>query len=159
MAEDWDSLKELRLRTSDPFGFIDLQTVANKTLLPATPIAQTAYRSEVDKEYLEYKNGSWVHVNIEISDEMMNGFIDQYGVTKSIEKCINIILASIGKKLFIAQSSSGTESFTFTNLTTMRNFYEALKETAKEEASSETGYSSGRFLASGPSIVGGIIEW
>lgn len=159
MAEVWASLKELRLRTSDPFGFIDIQTVANKAALPATPKAQTVYRSEADSEYFEYKNSAWVYVDIAVSDEMMNGFIASFGVTKSIAKCIDIILAGIGKDLYIAQSSSGTESFVFTNLTTMRNYYEALKGSAKEEASDESGYSSGRFFASGPSVVGGVIQW
>ena len=159
MAEVWASLKELRIRTSDPFGFIDIQTVVDKTALPATPIAQTVYRSEADKEYLEYKNSAWVHVDIEISDEMMNTFIASYGVTKSVEKCINLILASLGKKLFIAQSNSGTESFVFQNLTTMRNFYESMRDEAKEESSTETGYSTGRFFASGPSVVGGMMQW
>ena len=159
MAEVWASLKELRIRTSDPFGFIDIQTVADKTELPATPIAQTVYRSEADKEYLEYKNSAWVHVDIEISDEMMNSLIASYGVTKSVEKCINLILASLGKKLSIEKSDSGTESFTFTSLKAQYDFYKALKTDAKEEASEETGYSTGRFFASGHSVVGGMLQW
>ena len=158
MAEVWASLKELRLRTSDPFGFIDIQTVANKAALPATPKAQTVYRSEADSEYFEYKNAAWVHVDIEVSDEMTNGFIAMYGVTKSIEKVVSLILASLGKKLSIERSESGTESFTFTNLKSMYNYYKSLKADAKEEASDESGYSSGRFFASGPSMVGGMMQ-
>ena len=159
MAEVWSSLKELRLRTSDPFGFIDIQTAANQAAFPATTKAQTVYRSEADSEYFEYKNSAWVHVDIEVSDEMMNTFIASYGVTKSVEKCINLILASLGKKLAIERSDSGTESFTFTSLKAQYDFYKALKTDAKEEASEETGYSTGRLFASGPSVVGGMMQW
>ena len=159
MAEVWASLKELRIRTSDPFGFIDIQTAANQAAFPVTPKAQTVYRSEADAEYFEYKNSAWVRVDIEISDEMMNAFIASYGVTKSVEKCINLILASLGKKLAIERSESGTESFTFTSLKAQYDFYKALRDDAKEEASEETGYSTGRFFASGPSVVGGMLQW
>lgn len=156
MAEVWASLKELRIRTSDPFGFIDIQTVVNNAAFPATPKAQTVYRSEADSEYFEYKNSAWVHVDIEVSDEMMNSLIASYGVTKSVEKCINLILASLGKKLAIEKSDSGTESFTFTSLKAQYDFYKALKTDAKEEASEETGYSTGRFFGSCGSVVGGM---
>lgn len=159
MAEVWASLKELRIRTSDPFGFIDIQTVANKAALPATPIAQTVYRSEADKEYLKYENNVWEHVNIEVSDEMMNGYIAQYGVTKSISKVVTLILASLGKKLQIERTDSGTESYTFTTLKNLYDYYKALRDNAKEEASDESGYSSGRFFCTGPSKVGGINQW
>ena len=159
MAEVWASLKELRLRTSDPFGFIDIQTAANQSAFPTTPKAQTVYRSEADSEYFEYKNSAWVHVDIEISDDMMNTFIASYGVTKSVEKCLNLIIASLGKKLAIAQSDSGTEAFTFTSLQSMLDYYRSMRDEAKEEASEETGYSTGRFFASGPSVVGGMMQW
>ena len=159
MAEVWASLKELRIRTSDPFGFIDIQTAVNQAAFPATPKAQTVYRSESDSEYFEYKDGAWSHVDIEISDDMMNSFIASYGVTKSVEKCINLILASLGKNLSIERSESGTESFTFTSLKAQYDFYKALKTDAKEEASEETGYSTGRFFASGPRVVGGMMQW
>lgn len=157
----WADLKELRLKTCDPDGFIDLETVANASALPVTPKGQTAYRKEDSGEYVAYDAEllEWKSVKLEISDARMMATIDAKGsVTAAAPAIVRQIMASLGARLQVARHQGGAESTDFVNLTTIYNFYKSLAESMEQEAAVESGSSEGRYIRTRrPCIGGGMI--
>jgi hypothetical protein len=145
----WADLKELRLKTCDPDGYIDLETVATAAALPGTPKGQTAYRKEDSGEYVAYDAEllSWEPVRLEVSDARLMAMIDTYGgVSKAAPYAVRQIMAGLGARLRIARTQGGAESTDFVNLTTLYNFYKDLIASMTEEVAQEAGESQGRML-------------
>jgi hypothetical protein len=157
----WADLKELRLKTCDPDGYIDLDTVANVAALPVAPKGQTAYRKEDSGDYVAYDAEllAWGPVKLEVSDARAMAMVDAYGsASRAAPYMVRQIMAGLGAKMRIARSQGGAGSTDFVNLTTLYNFYKGIIETFEVEAAVEEGASEGRYLRTKrPSIGGGMI--
>lgn len=156
----WADIKELRLKTCDPDGFINLETVSNAAALPSVPLGQTAYRKESTGEYVAYDAELlvWEPVKLEVSDSRLSAMIDSYGsVAKAAPYAVRQVMASLGARMRIARLEGGAESTEFVNLTTLYNFYKNLSESMETEVAVEAGTSAGRYLTTkSPDIGGGM---
>lgn len=145
----FDQIKEVRLIINDPEGFINLLEVA---ALPVTYAHQTAYKLIADGVY--YEEGD-VALDLQVSDDRISAWYDEGGLNYAVCQAIQQILNKIGRDLLIARSAGGAESTDFVNLTTLRNYYEALKKTYTEEAKT---LNTGIWVTSkAPTIAGGEI--
>lgn len=143
----WADLKELRLKICDPQNVIDLVSVANISARPTAPAAQTAYLVQDLGVYQIYDAGlaDWIRVDLELSDSRLGALIDAFGMDRAAAEAIDLIIVSIGKKLWIARSQSGSEGIDFVNLTTAYNFYKSLSEAFREKAKEADGVSTGLY--------------
>lgn len=160
MAEVWTSLKEVRLKLSDPSGVIGLETVTAVTDLPDPPERQTVYRVEETGEYRVYDNdlGIWETVDLELSDERLNNLISLYGSEKAVLRAITAIIASLRSKIKVARSSAGGEATEFTSLVDTLAFYTELRNEYEIEKKENAGVSTGRMIFTTRPVIGGIEE-
>jgi len=148
---------EMRLSLKDPLGFISVVEVADAASRPESPAAQTLYFVADVSEYHSFENGDWVRQDVEMSNERMGTFIDLYGETKARYHIVKEFVRSLGQKLYLAQHNNGSESYVYQNLTTMRNFYEAMLDSLKEDVLEESGHSTGRYVKTKRQVVGGML--
>lgn len=157
----WADLKELRLKTCDPDGFIDLETVTNAAALPATPKGQTAYRKEDSGEYVSYDAEllAWKPVKLEMSDSRAMALIDVKGSPSAAAPfVVRQIMSSLGAQMRIARIQGGAGSTDFVNLTTLYNYYKGIVEDMEASVKVEVGQSGGRYFhTKRPSIGGGML--
>ncbi len=140
-------------------GVIAIVSVADATarLAITSPAKQTAYQQADDDTYWIYDFDllTWQQVDLELADVRLENLIDLYGVGRAAPKAVHLILASVGKKLGIASSSSGAESTTYQTLRDTYTFYKDLAASMEEETEKEEGTSTGRYVRMHRPCIGG----
>lgn len=159
---DWEKIKDVRLKIDDPQDFINLETVATPSALPATPVKQTAYRVESTGGYYEtiVESGAistdYTYVEIQISDTQLLSIISTVGQEKAPCRALNRIAAKIGSQLGIVRTQDGAESTQYLALLDAYKYYKSLAADCAEIVKEDSGNNSGRYgLSSQPEIGGG----
>lgn len=119
----FDQIKEVRLTISDPPGFIDFIEVADFNALPATQVAQTAYKAIDTGTYYDKSTGSWLAERLLVSDADISTWIDAFGVQGAVRKAVERILATLPAHMQIVKNSDGAESTEFLKLLDLQKFY------------------------------------
>jgi hypothetical protein len=152
----------LRLEISDPYGVINLLSVASKSNLPKEPIPQTAYKVLTDNAYyksdIEIDAGitDYYRIELQLSDSRISDMIDLYGEKKAVRIALLAILKRLGTQFPIVRSQSGAESTQYQSLLDLYRFYKGLADDAAEQEAIDTGNNSGRwFKMKQPRIGGG----
>ena len=155
MTED---LATARIKLSDPAGVIALADVATYADLPSSPASQTAYRVLDTGVYYKYDSGmsAWSAVDLLISDDRLQNLIDLYGINKTVQRAISIILSGLYAKRQAVQVSSGAESTQYQTLSDIITFYNALKAEYAEEDATDNAVNTGRIGRFRAPAVGGF---
>lgn len=151
----FSDIKEVRLTLSEPAGFIDFAEVANFAALPATPVGQTAYRATDTGTYYSKDSGSWVAVQLMVSDTDLGAWFDSFGHDGAVRKAIERILATLPSRLLMVKNSDGAESVEYVKLLDLQKFY---RQWLDDLTPKESVASSGRYLKTkAPCVVGGNV--
>ena len=143
-------IKEVRLRISDPEGFIDFQEASS---WPGTPAPQTAYR--ISGVYYDTETTT---VDLLVSDSRISDWYDDYGVTGAVVRALKAIIAGLAARIPIVRSDSGAESTEYTSLVDMYAFYKGLLSDAESDDDKANDVSTGGwYTASTPEIAGGNV--
>ena len=159
MAEEWNSLKIVRMKLKDPAGVIILEHVSDTTSLPATPKRQAAYRTDDSGNWQTFDGTKWSLVDLSISDERLNELIAANGVDGAVVEALPEIIATLFDRLQIVSTSSGVESFQYLSLEKAIAFYKEMRNIYSEQKQKSSGLSTGRFFRGSRPEVGGIREW
>lgn len=157
-------IKEVRLRISDPYLFIDMLEVATPASLPMTPAIQTVYKAASDGGYYATVADSPVTVpddydlqELRISDTRITAWIDYDGVNYATCRALKQIVAQLGVELGgLKRTSTGAEDTEFQDIEKLYNYYKGLLDDCREETKKANGNSTGRLgKMSDPEIAGG----
>jgi hypothetical protein len=160
-------LKEVRLRISDPYLFIDILSVAasaNLPIAPAAPASQTVYKTISTGAYYApsidapaVAPDDYTIQELRISDSRIEGWIDSGGVNYATCRALKQIVAQLGVELGgIKKTSTGAEDTEFQDILSLYNYYKGLLADCKEDAKEEAGNSTGRIgKMTAPTIAGG----
>ena len=153
------SIFDVRLRISDPPGFIAFEEVAN---LPATPANQTAYLYNSNYYSTDKLTGA-VATDYEIeellvSDERIQNWITLVDEDYAVCQAIKAILPQLGKQMQIARLGTGAESVAYQTLRDSYYYYKDLSEMCNEDIKAKAGNNTGRMGAMKvPEIAGGEV--
>ena len=155
MTED---LATARIKLSDPAGVIAFADVDTYTDLPSSPASQTAYRALDTGVYYKYDSGmsAWSAVDLLISDDRLQNLIDLYGINKTVQRAISIILSGLYAKRQAVKIDSGAESTQYQTLNDIIAFYNALKAEYAEEDATDNAVNTGRIGRFRAPAVGGF---
>lgn len=144
------SLFDVRLRISDPSGFIRLETAVT---FPVSPLKQTAYL--IDGDY--YSTATNI-LDLRISDERIQNWIDLKDEDYATCQAIKAILPQLGAEIGIVRSTTGAESTEYSTLIDTYNYYKSLLADCTSEKKSNENNNSGRWGGSkAVEIAGGNI--
>jgi len=152
----------LRLEINDPYGVINILSVATKSVLPGTPAPQTAYKVTANGGYYrtlleeDAELSDYELIQLQISDDKLSDIIDEYGEQKAIRIALQSIIKRIIAQFPIVRSQSGAESIQYQSLMDLYKVYKGLLDIAKEQELEDTGNSTGQwFQMKTPTIGGG----
>lgn len=157
-----EQIFNVRLRISDPPGFIRFIEVATTGDLPASPQAQTAYLVTADGNYYSTTKttgatpSDYTVEELRVSDDRISNWIDLGGEDYATCQSLKAIVSQIGYDLGIKKNETGAESVEYTSLKDTYEYYKGLLALCSEEKRSNEGNSSGRWGGSvQPEIAGG----
>jgi hypothetical protein len=154
-------IKNLRLEITDPYGVIELITVANLTDLPAAPLPQTAYYvAAIGAFYVTEKESGAVatdyrRVELQLSNDRINNLIDLYGEARAVGAALKAITKRLGARIPLVRQSSGAESFEYQSLSDLYAYYKGLAADADVQVNIDTNNNAGRYFASKNPEIGG----
>jgi hypothetical protein len=147
-----EELFEMRLRINDPADIIAIEAVDS---LPASPVAQTAYRLSTNGTYNTNDGTSWSVLELELSDARILSTIDSLGDAAEC-RLLSYITRKLGSKLFLVKNTSGADSTEYVKVLDLYNYYKQLMADCKAERKSDLGKNTGRVgKISTPTIAGG----
>lgn len=147
---------DVRLRISDPPGFIAFSEVSS---LPATPSNQTAYLyndNYYSTDVTEFASADDYSIeDLLVSDARIENWIDLNGVDSAVCYSLKSMIAQIGRSLQIKKNSTGADSTEYQTLKDTYDYYKGLLALCSEEKQSNAGNSSGRWGSSVQPEIGG----
>ena len=141
------SIFDVRLRISDPPGFISLESAV---AFPASPANQTAYLIGSD-----YYSTATVIETLRVSDVRIQAWITLVDEDYAVCQSIKAILPQLGAELGLVRSGTGAESTEYTTLIDTYNYYKSLLAELTEEKKSNDNNNSGRIGGSYAVEIGG----
>lgn len=157
-------IRNIRLSIDDPAGFIDIIQVSSLTDLPISPAQQTVYNVISNGWYVATKKtngavpGDYVQQSLYISDASIDRYVTEHGESKAIPFLIMDIMSKLSNECIMQSTSTGSESKTYTSLTSRLAFYEKLLQKYQDQSAIVTNNSTGRhFKTHNPCIAGGNI--
>ena len=151
----------VRLRISDPPGFIQFLEVANKAALPSDPEFQTAYLVVADSGYYATSKltgaaeADYELQDLLVSDIRIGLWIDAYDEDTATCKALTAIVSQLGRQLQIKKIDAGADSTEFTSLLDTLNYYKDLLALCSEEKKSNNNNNSGKMGGSKAPVIGG----
>lgn len=150
-------IKEIRLKLHEPLGFINI--IEAEIELPASGVDQTLYTIKDSGIYQYWKTSAWKTAKLNISDEQIGLLVDLYGVEKATVRVVQQIINALGQELRISRQDDGVESFQYTSLKELYEYYKGIKDSLNEEIAEEAGTNTGRSFHPCSRPVGGVFEW
>jgi len=154
-------IKEVRLKTDDPAGFINLLEVSS---LPASPANQTAYKLTTTGTYHATDAeapiaADWETLDLFVSDERIGEWVDLDGTLYATCQTVKQIIVKLGQSMKLKRSDSGAESTEWTALNDAYAFYKGLLASCTDEYNKSKAVSGGRWggSRSNPDLYGGNI--
>lgn len=160
-------IKEVRLRISDPYLFINILEAATPAALPTSPASQTAYKATSTGDYYATSKTSdnfpltvpddYDIQELRISDARISAWIDSDSVNYATCRALKQIVGQLGVELGgIKKTSTGAEDTEFQDIEKLYNYYKALLADCKEDTKKANGNSTGRVgKMTSPEIAGG----
>jgi hypothetical protein len=159
-----EQIFDVRLRISDPPGFITFAEVATKTDLPATPASQTAYLVAADGNYYSTEKPSdaapsdYSVEELLVSDARIGNWIDLSGEDSATCNSLKGIISQIGRSLQIKKNATGADSVEYQTLKDTYDYYKSMLALCSEEKKSNAGNNSGKWGQTvQPEIAGGNV--
>lgn len=158
---DQSDIFEVRLKLSDPFGFIAFVEVDDADSLPASPASQTCY---LQSDVGEYKStdlttnatsDDYDTEDLFISDDYLGTLIDDYGTYSATCKALKIAVARLGKEMLVKKNSAGADSTEYQELSAMVAYYQDLLELCSDDKKSANKNDSGRWHATKSQEIAG----
>jgi len=155
------SVFDVRLRISDPAGFINFIEIATTGDLPAAPASQTAYLVTADGNYYATDKltgavlADYEIQDLYVSDARIQNWIDLNGEDYATCQAINAIKPQLLTQMQLVRNGTGAES---TQYQTLRDTYYYLKELSiecSETKKSNDNNNSGRMGGSKAPVIGG----
>jgi hypothetical protein len=154
-------IKEVRLKTDDPSGFINLLEVSS---LPSAPANQTAYKLTSAGTYHATDVAAplaadWETLDLFVSDTRIGEWIDTDGVLYATCQSVKQIIVKLGQSMKLKRSDSGAESTEWTALNDAYAFYKGLLATCTDEYNKSKSVAAGRWggSRSNPDLYGGNV--
>ena len=158
------SIFDVRLRISDPAGFIAFVEVATTALLPAAPANQTAYKVTADGNYYATDKTSgatpadYEIQELLISDARIQNWITLNGEDYATCQAINAIKPQLLQKMQLVRIVDGADSTQYQTLKDTYEYLKALGEECKEESRTNAGNNTGKIGAMKvPEVAGGAV--
>jgi hypothetical protein len=157
----YDQIASIRIKIYDPEGAIKIIKIDNLSNLPENSPKNIAYFVSETSNYMmangdaPYTQDSYKICDISISDEEISKIITDFGAANAIEICIRRIMSQLGKKMSLASMQNGSESFNFTSLREMYDFYKSLIESYKIQNNILSKNSTGKIGKSRTVEIGG----
>lgn len=147
----------VRLRVSDPAGFIAFEEA---TTLPSAPANQTAYLYDGDYYATERTSGATLSdyevQELRLSDSVIGGYIDNSGVQGAMCEAIKQLIANLGMEMRIKSLSGGADTTEYQSLSDLSSYYTDLLAICVDDKKEDAGNNTGRmFTTKAPEIAGG----
>jgi hypothetical protein len=156
-----DQIFDLRIKISDPPGFIAFSEVDDSASLPATPVSQTAYLQSDTGEYKSTEVTSDAEADdyevetLSISDSVLSDLIDTYGEASAVCRSIKRIVAQLGNEMRIKKLDGGADSTEYQSLSDLVAYYSELLDIFSDEKASEENADTGRMFKTKAPLIGG----
>ncbi len=156
-----EQIFEIRLRISDPPGFISFLEIALLESLPAVPANQTCYYvDETLNYYSTEKTSGALPANytveaLRVSDTRLSNWIDLYGLDGATCQAIKAIISQIGQELQIKKNATGADSVEYQALADTIAFYKDLLSLCSEQKKSNANNNSGKMGGSAAPVIAG----
>jgi len=151
-----DQIFDVRLRISDPPGFIAFEEV---TALPSSPSPQTCYLLSGVYYSTEKTTGAvagdYTIEELMVSDVRIGNWIDLNGSDYATCQSIKSIISQIGRSLQIKRNSTGADSTEYQTLADTLAYYKDLLSLCTEEKQANSGNNSGRWGQTKQPEIGG----
>ena len=158
------SIFDVRLRISDPAGFIAFIEVATTGDLPAAPANQTAYLVTADGNYYATDKltgaiaSDYEIQELYVSDDRIQNWIDLVSEDYATCQAIKAIMPQLGKQMMLVRMGTGAESTQYQTLKDTYDYYKNLLALCNEEKKTNSGNTTGRMGAmKAPEIAGGEV--
>jgi len=158
------SVFDVRLRISDPSGFINFIEIATTGDLPAISASQTAYLVTADGNYYATDKltgavlADYEIQDLFVSDERIQNWIDLSGEDYATCQAIKAILPQLGAMMQLKKNGTGAEAVEYQTLKDTYTYYRDLLALCNDEKKSNENNNSGRMGGSkAPTIGGGDI--
>lgn len=152
---------DVRLRISDPPGFIAFEEEATTGDLPAAPASQTAYLVTADGNYYSTEKtagateSDYEIEELLISDARIGNWIDMGGEDFATCQALKAILGQLGRSMQIKKNATGAESVEYQTLADSYSYYKGILTLCSEEKKSNEGNNSGKWGGSADPIIAG----
>jgi len=158
------SIFDVRLRVSDPSGFINFIEVADTASLPAAPASQTAYKVTADGNYYatDVLTGAvladYEIQDLFVSDARIQNWIDLSGEDYATCQSIDAIKPQLLAKMQLVRNGTGAELAQYQTLKGTYDYLKELSTECNEDKKTNDGNSTGKMGGSkAPTIGGGDI--
>ena len=152
---------EVRLRISDPAGFISFIEVADTASLPTDPASQTAYLVTADGNYYSTEKtigatpADYSIEELKVSDVRISAWIDAADVDTATCMALKAIISQIGQSMQIKRNDAGADSTEYQSLKDTYEYYKGLLLLCSEEKQSNNNNNSGRYSGTVQPEIGG----
>lgn len=151
-----DEIFTVRLRISDPAGFIAFSEV---TSLPSTPASQTAYLYDGSYYATEKESSATISdyeiQTLRISDSVIEGYIDDSSVQGAMCESIKQLIAALGMEMRIKSLSGGADTTEYQSLSDLSTYYKDLLSICVDDKKEDAGNNTGRMFTTMAVEIGG----
>lgn len=154
----FDKIKEVRIRIDDPYGVIEIESVATIEDLPEAPGPYTIYKVESSGAYVTKYEGadSYTTLTLYLSDYRLEQWIDTNGLDYAECRGLQAIAAKVGAEVRIKRIQAGAESTEYQSIMDLYRYYKSVAEDCEKRRSKDSGVNSGRYgSTTQPEIAGG----
>jgi len=139
---------QVRLAVNDP-DVIAIIQVAAAANLPTSPEPQTAYYTTATARYYitniteDAELSDYEYAELSISDARISTLIDSVGVELSVCRVLTIIAGTLGNKLRLIRTTSGSESADYADISKLYKYYKDRADDCKNQYASDNYNNTG----------------
>ena len=118
-----------------------------------------AYTKNMDGNYWRWAGNDWEKIETQFEDETIGGFLaDGKDIISASIIAIDYLLIRIDPTEYLHSGNAGGQSLAFASLAEIVEFYKALKQTLKDRAAMQSGFTTGTYFQTPKYAVGGVME-
>jgi len=151
---------QVRVAVNDP-DCIQILQVANTAALPAAPEPQTVYYT-IDTERYYFTDeifgataSDYEYAELMISDTRIGTIIDNVGVDAAVCRVLSILAGTLGNKLKLIRTTSGSESAEYARILDLQKYYQNQAAICSENYKSDNDSNSGTMRQMKQPEIGG----
>jgi len=151
---------QVRISINDPDA-INIIQVSDVSALPADPEPQTVYYTIDTARYYftDETSGAtasdYEYAELFVSDTRISTIIDNVGVENAVCRIFNIIAGTLGNKLKLIRTTSGSESAEYARILDLQKYYQNQAAVCKEQNNSDNNNNTGTMRQMKQPEIGG----